>query len=93
LFDKAPRLFSHGCIRIERPLDLAYWILQEEAGWSTKKLTEALESNKTQTIRLASPIAIYIVYFTAWVDEDGVVQFRNDVYRKDKELRRSLDKH
>ncbi len=89
LFEKVLRLFSHGCIRIERAMDLGSWILERE-GWSTEKLEAAIESNATQTIRLTSPMTIYIVYFTAWVDEDGSVQFRNDVYGKDNELLQSL---
>ncbi|HJZ13015.1 MAG TPA: L,D-transpeptidase family protein, partial [Acidobacteriota bacterium] len=85
LFDQVLRLFSHGCIRIEKAFDLASWILEEEV-WSTEKLAAAIQSTKTQTIRLSKPVAIFSVYFTAWVEEYGLVQFRQDVYGKDKEL-------
>lgn len=89
LFEKVLRLFSHGCIRIEQAMDLANWILEEE-GWSAESLAAAIESHKTQTIRLARPAPIFVVYFTAWVDQEGFVQFRNDVYKKDKQLKQSL---
>ncbi len=90
LFEKVLRFFSHGCIRIENAVDLANWILAEE-GWSAEQLTSEIESNKTQTIDLKKPVPIFIVYFTAWVESDGSVQFRNDVYGNDKSLELALN--
>jgi L,D-transpeptidase YcbB len=85
LFDKVLRSFSHGCIRVEDAFRLADSILENE-GWTKERLSEAIASGKTQTVSLTRQIPIYIVYFTAWVDSDGSLQFRNDVYSKDQRL-------
>ncbi|MCI0607041.1 hypothetical protein L0156_28985 [bacterium] len=89
-FSLCANIFSHGCIRVERAVDLANWILEEE-GWSDEKLAVRIKSNKTQMTRLKKPLPIYIVCFTTWVEADGSLQFRNDVYGKDSELIRSLE--
>jgi murein L,D-transpeptidase YcbB/YkuD len=89
LFDQWIRFFSHGCIRVENAFDLAAWILENE-GWSEEKLAADIESGKTVKIALADPVPIFLTYFTAWVDRNGLVQFRSDVYGKDRELSRTL---
>lgn len=90
LFERVLRAFSHGCIRVEGAVDLAAWILQNE-DWTPDDFAAAIESSKTQTIRLTHAMPLYIVYFTAWIGEDGSAQFRSDVYGKDRELERSLE--
>jgi murein L,D-transpeptidase YcbB/YkuD len=83
LFQKDDRTFSSGCIRLARPLDLAVYLLQGTPLGSMEALTAAIASDKTQSIPIPSPIAVYMAYMTAWVDRDGTVQFRRDIYNRD----------
>jgi len=86
LFRKAKRNFSSGCIRIEHPVDFAEYLLRSDSNDS--KLTQEeiqaiLDSGARQLIRLPKPIPVRIVYYTAWVDENGNIQFRDDIYGRD----------
>ena len=85
LFGAQERDFSHGCIRVEKPLELASLLLR-----GRKRLQQALASGKNQWIPLPAKVPVHILYWTAWVDDDGVVQFRNDVYGHDARLDRAL---
>lgn len=84
LFDRGVRSFSSGCIRIERPLDLAQYLL--EGMWDCERLLEALESPVPVQVDLPAPLPVHILYWTAWVDEAGRVQFRDDLYWRDLDL-------
>ena len=89
LFAKDLRIFSHGCMRVENPLDLAALLLEEQ-GWTRKKIDAAIASGKQGVINLAKPIPVHVTYLTAWVNEDGSVNFRRDVYDRDKQLASAL---
>jgi murein L,D-transpeptidase YcbB/YkuD len=80
LFNRTVRAFSHGCIRIEKPMDLAEYLLQGTPKGSRKALQAALKRNKEQTVWLPEPVPVHIQYWTAWVGDDGSPQFRNDIY-------------
>ena len=83
LFDKDARTFSSGCIRLAKPLELAVYLLQGTPLDSMEALTEEIANEEPQQkVAIPSPIAIHIVYLTAWVDPDGTVQFRPDVYKR-----------
>jgi len=86
LFNKTKRTFSSGCIRIENPIELAAYLLTDNSKWTYEKLTDALNSKKNRTILLSDPMNIHILYWTAWVDKDGTVNFRDDIYGKDHQL-------
>jgi len=86
LFQKDARTFSSGCIRIAKPLDLAAYLLQGTKLNSKDALNEAIAREKTQQIVIPAPIAVHIVYMTAWVDRDGTIQFRSDIYNRDPAL-------
>lgn len=90
LFERDSRGFSHGCIRIESPLELAEYLLQNPADWSSESLLDAIKSGKNLSIRLSDPIPVHLLYFTVWVDETGTVHFRDDVYGHDEVLARAL---
>ena len=90
LFKQEERDFSHGCIRLERPLDLARYLLQGDPDWTPEKLQEAIVSGETRSVTLQKPLPVHILYFTAWVDEDGTVQLRRDVYGHDAKLAAAL---
>jgi murein L,D-transpeptidase YcbB/YkuD len=84
LFNKTVRTFSHGCIRIEKPVDLAEYVLRGSSEWTRDAILLAIERQKQQTIWLPEPLPVYIQYWTAWVDQEGTVQFRNDIYGYDQ---------
>jgi len=86
LFDKGTRAFSHGCIRIEKPFELARYLLQGGAGPGQVDLDQVLAEGNERIIDLARPIDIHVVYLTAWPDEEGRVQFRDDIYGRDAKL-------
>ena len=84
LFGRTRRAFSHGCIRIEKPLDLATYLLQDKNSWTRKKIMAEIRKEKRQVVMLPDPIAVHIYYGTAWVDQEGILQFRDDLYRIDE---------
>lgn len=89
LFARAERDFSHGCIRLERPMELAHVLLQGSE-WTPEKLREVLASGEQKSITLPRPLPVHILYFTAWVDKDGTVELHRDVYGHDAKLAKSL---
>jgi len=86
LFERESRGFSHGCIRIESPVELAVNLLHDSVVWSSESLLAAIETGENLSIRLSDPTPVHILYFTAWVDESGTVNFRDDVYGHDGAL-------
>ena len=90
LFKKATRDFSSGCIRIEKPFELAKYLLQNDPQWTDQKITEAIESGVTTVVRIKNPIPVHLLYWTAWVTETGTVHFGNDIYDRDPPLSRAL---
>jgi murein L,D-transpeptidase YcbB/YkuD len=92
LFAREQRLFSHGCIRVENPLELAALILNEPDRWTAASLeTARTASPTTQVIPLARPLPVLVLYWTAAVDADGTLHFYRDVYRRDAGLLAALD--
>jgi murein L,D-transpeptidase YcbB/YkuD len=92
LFDRAQRDFSSGCIRVERPKDLAMQLLLDDPAWTPERVEEAMNADKQQNVTLNRPIPVYLYYLTAWVDGEGVLQFREDIYGRDKRLLDALAK-
>lgn len=91
LFSRARRCFSHGCVRLEKPLELAALLLHDEPGWAVERLERTLETEQNHRIRLTRPMPVYLVYWTAWVDNKGIVNFRDDVYGRDERLKSALE--
>jgi murein L,D-transpeptidase YcbB/YkuD len=81
LFHKEVRAFSHGCIRVEKPAELAQWVL----GWPANRVAAAMHGSNNHSVDLPQKIPVYIVYFTAYVD-DGQLGFGNDLYDRDSRL-------
>jgi L,D-transpeptidase YcbB len=90
LFGSPDRAFSHGCIRVENPLELAE-ILLASNGWDRRRIDRAVASGETTTVFLAKPLPILLLYWTANVTPDGVVHFYRDIYRRDPAIARALD--
>ena len=89
LFSRSRRDFSHGCIRVERPADLAAWVLRDRPEWTMDKIQAAMKTGADNLqVNLKQPIPVLILYSTAVVEPDGEVRFFDDIYGYD----RSLDK-
>ena len=86
LFSKQERTFSSGCVRLERPRELASWLLERDNNSQAGRLDALLASNDTTTVYLKTPVPVYLVYFTAFVTDDGDVALRRDIYERDKVL-------
>ena len=90
LFSKDKRAFSHGCIRLSEPEKLAQYVLRNNADWPPSRITEAMNSGKETFVKLNKPIPVIITYYTAWVDENGVLNFRDDIYGNDREIAKKM---
>jgi len=86
LFNRDTRSFSHGCIRLARPRDLAIMILKDDPNWSVEKIDAAMNAGVEKYYNLKTKIPVYIGYYTAWVDRDGEINFYNDIYNRDERL-------
>jgi len=92
LFSRSRRDFSHGCIRLEKPADLAVFVLQQIPGWDMARVRAAMSTGSNQQVNLPRPIPVLIIYGTVVVPEDGLVHFYDDIYGHDKELDEVLKK-
>jgi len=90
LFGETARAFSHGCIRLARPIDMAEQVLGTVPGWDRQRIEDVLASKERKVVSLKEPIEVHITYSTAWRDADGEVQFRPDIYRRDFKLYAAL---
>ena len=86
LFNKNVRAFSHGCIRLSEPEELADYLLQDNPKWTKEKINEAMNRDNEQFVQLKNPVPVFITYYTAWVDENGKLNFRNDIYGHDADV-------
>ena len=86
LFNEEKRAFSHGCIRVEKPKELANLILENNPNWTPQKIEAAMNGGKEKWCTLKQKIPVYIGYFTSWVDDDGTIHFYKDVYDRDASL-------
>jgi murein L,D-transpeptidase YcbB/YkuD len=92
LFERTVRAFSHGCIRLSRPLDLAEQVLRVGGvqGWTKDRINNVVASTKTTVVNLREPLPVHITYLTAWAD-DGAANFRQDIYGHDAKLLAALE--
>jgi len=91
-FAKSRRDFSHGCIRLEKPAELAAWVLRDNPGWNADRIRVAMNGDVPGQVNLTRPIPVLIVYGTVVVLEDGVVHFYDDIYGHDAALEKALAK-
>lgn len=92
LFRKTQRDFSSGCVRIEKPVELANLLLESEPEWTRKRVVNTVRRGRTLVVRLSKRIPVHLAYWTAWVDESGTTHFRDDIYGRDKSLESLLSK-
>lgn len=90
LFEREIRAFSHGCVRVGKARELALTILQDDPSWTPEKIDEAMHAGVESSYTLKKKIPVYIGYFTAWVNEEGEIQFYEDIYERDESLAQLL---
>ena len=91
LFKRARRDFSHGCVRVEDPVALAEWALEEQPEWTRERILAAMNGNQPRRVDLTRPIQVILYYITAVVmPEDGTIHFAEDIYGHDTKLDRAL---
>ncbi|MEM6464313.1 MAG: L,D-transpeptidase family protein [Pseudomonadota bacterium] len=83
LFGKLLRFESSGCVRVENVRDLSTWLLRDTPGWDRQYMEQVIASGVSTPIELVDPVPVYFTYITAWSTANGVVQFRDDIYRRD----------
>lgn len=89
-FEDYTRAFSHGCIRLENAYKLASYIFRNDKQMTPEKIDQLMNSGREQKVSVKPPLQVYIVYFTAWVDGNGEVNFRHDVYGLDGKLEKEI---
>lgn len=89
LFSQTQRAFSSGCIRVSDPIELAEFLLKDQ-GWTRHRIDEVLASRVTETVHLKTPMPIHLEYWTAWVEREGTLNFRNDIYERNAALWKAL---
>jgi murein L,D-transpeptidase YcbB/YkuD len=92
LFSRTVRSFSHGCIRVEKPVELAEYLLKDDPAWTPKKIAAVLAKGREQWVTIPNPLPVHLVYWTAWADDAGTLQLRDDIYGRDKPLMEILEK-
>lgn len=82
-FNKLMRFDSSGCVRVQNVRDLDVWLLKNTPGWDRQNIEATIKSGVNTPIQLADPVPLHFVYISAWSTGDGVVQFRDDIYKMD----------
>ncbi|MGA0610864.1 L,D-transpeptidase family protein [Caldimonas sp. KR1-144] len=91
LFERTRRDFSHGCVRVQDPAELAHWVLRDAPeAWPRERIDAAMASSRTERVALARPIPVLLFYVTAVAMPDGTLHFADDIYGHDARLTRAL---
>jgi len=90
LFRQSARGFSSGCIRVEKPIELAQYLLQDNSQWTRAQILKTIDNGETKSVRVRHQIPVHLLYWTAWVDSQGTLHFRDDIYGRDAPLDRAL---
>ena len=91
LFKQTSRSFSHGCIRVSRPLDLAEFALNGQHGWDRDEIDRAVANGERKVVTLVSALPVHITYQTVWIDNNGIIRFNDDVYGRDSRLLQTFE--
>lgn len=86
LFSRDKRAFSHGCIRVSDPEWLANYVLRKQSEWTPERINEAMNAGEEKHVKVKDPLPVIITYYTAWVDDNGRLNFRDDIYGHDKKV-------
>ena len=91
LFGRNVRAFSHGCVRVQRPFELAHHLLAPQQRDPVGFFQATLDTGEETYVYLDQPVGVHIVYWTSWVTPEGRVQFRDDVYGRDRAVLAALE--
>jgi len=86
LFNRNKRAYSHGCIRLSEPGKMANYLLRNQTEWTPERINAAMNSGEQKYVKVKDPVPVFITYYTAWVDEKGALNFREDIYQHDRQL-------
>ena len=92
LFDRTDRAFSSGCIRVEKPFDLAELLLEDPDKWNREEIKKVIESGETRKIFLPAPVPVLLLYWTVQIGPNGEVHFKKDVYNRDEAVLEGLNR-
>ena len=90
LFSQQKRAFSHGCIRLQKPFEMAKYLLRNDSTWTDEKIDNAMNQKKEKWVELENHVPVFIAYFTSWVDDEGLLHFREDIYGHDQRMEKHL---
>jgi murein L,D-transpeptidase YcbB/YkuD len=90
LFKKTERSFSSGCIRVGKPFVLADYVLENNTRLKKTAIPDLFKQSEKKTLSLKHAIPVHVLYWTAWVDDSGKLNFRKDIYGRDRELAKAL---
>jgi len=90
LFKRTTRAFSSGCIRVQRPIELAVFVLKNNPSWDQRRIQEVLEDGKTMALPVLGNVTVHLVYWTFWVGEGGEPHYSEDIYHRDGVLWKAL---
>ena len=91
LFERTDRTFSSGCIRTEKPFELAELLLDDPDKWNMETFKQVIDTGRTQTVSLPNPVPILLFYWTVAVEPDGSVRFKKDPYKRDAAVLKGLN--
>jgi murein L,D-transpeptidase YcbB/YkuD len=91
LFERADRAFSSGCVRVERALELAQLVVDDSQSWNQDAIARVMDSRQLRSVTLRTKIPVLLTYWTAWVDPEGSINFRRDIYGQDAAWARGLN--
>ncbi len=91
LFKRPARAFSSGCIRVEKPIDLALFVLAPDPSWSRERLEQTIAGGKPTTVTVRDPVTVHLLYWTFWVNGQGGAEYRKDIYARDGVLWKALN--
>ncbi len=90
LFERNRRGFSSGCIRLEQPIELAKYLLIDHDNWTSETILKAIDNEKRRVVSLNTDVYVHLLYWTAWIDKKGNLNFREDIYNRDEPLNAAL---
>ncbi len=90
LFTRAERAFSSGCIRLQKPIDLAVYLLRDSPSWNREAIQRTIQTLREVTIALPRPLSVHLQYWTAWITAQGELRFGRDIYQRDQKVADAL---
>ena len=90
-FARAQRAYSHGCVRVDNPAGLADVLLAKQ-GWTPERIASAVDTGVETVVTLDAPVPVHITYVTAFMNQDGELHYRRDIYGRDSKLIAALER-